>query len=54
MNKKKKVAGVENKEYIFAMRELRRSSAAGSHKDKRDRRTRTRLAKFERALKDFQ
>lgn len=53
MSKKKKVAGVQNSEYIQAIRELRRSSAAGAHKDKRDRRTRTRLAKLERALKDF-
>lgn len=32
----------ENKEYIKAMRELRRSSASAPHADRRDRRKRTR------------
>lgn len=43
----------ENKKYIEAMRELRRSNAAGTHADKRTRRARTRSASLNRALRDY-
>lgn len=44
--------GIENKPYIEAMRELRRSNASGTHADKRDKRTRTRKAKLDKALRE--
>lgn len=46
--------GTENPEYIKAMRELRRSNAATTHADKRDRRKRTRKLKKEKAINDSQ
>jgi len=44
--------GTENTEYAKAMQELRRSNAAGTHRDKRERRKRTRKEKREAAIKD--
>jgi hypothetical protein len=43
---------IENKPYIEAMREIRRSNKAGTHADKREKRARTRKAKLERALRE--
>ena len=43
--------GIENKPYIEAMRELRRSSAAGTH-DNRPNRLRTRNAIKSQAIKE--
>jgi hypothetical protein len=42
---------IENKPYIEAMREIRRSNKAGTHQDKRERRERTRQAKLDKALR---
>ena len=47
--KKRKHKGVENKPYIEAMRELRKSNAATSH-DNRPNRLRTRLAIKKQAI----
>jgi hypothetical protein len=44
--------GIENKAYIEAMREIRRSNKAGTHQDKREKRARTRKAKLEKALRE--
>ena len=44
--------GIENKQYIEAMRELRKSNASGTHQDKREKRARTRKAKLEKALRE--
>lgn len=44
--------GIENKQYIEAMRELRRSNASGTHADKREKRARTRKAKNEKAIRE--
>jgi hypothetical protein len=44
--------GNENKPYIEAMREIRRSNKAGTHADKRTKRARTRKAQIERALRE--
>jgi hypothetical protein len=44
--------GNENKPYIEAMREIRRSNKAGIHQDKRDKRARTRKAKLDKALRE--
>jgi hypothetical protein len=44
--------GIENKPYIEAMRELRKSNASGTHADKREKRARTRKAKLDKAIKD--
>lgn len=44
--------GIENKQYIEAMRELRRSNASGTHADKREKRARTRKAKLDKALRE--
>lgn len=41
-----------NPAYAEGMRQLRRSNAAGSHADTRDRRARTRGAALDRALRD--
>jgi len=43
--------GIENKPYIEAMREIRRSSAAGTH-DNRPNRLRTRKAIRTQAIKE--
>lgn len=45
---------VANTAYIEAMRELRRSGASGVHKDKRDRRARTRKAANLKAVREEQ
>ena len=45
--------GTENKGYIKAMREIRRSSAAGTH-DNRPNRIRTRQTELEAALDDYE
>lgn len=42
MGKEPKYKGSENKGYIEAMREKRRSNASGTHADRRYRRKRTR------------
>jgi hypothetical protein len=47
-----KKKGIENKAYIEAMREIRRSNKAGTHQDKREKRARTRKAKLEKALRE--
>lgn len=52
MAKNKKPKGIENKPYIEAMREIRRSNAAGTH-DNRPNRQRTRAAAKTFALKEF-
>ncbi len=49
MNKHK---GNENKPYIEAMREIRKSNKAGTHQDKRDKRCRTRSDKLRKAIKE--
>lgn len=43
-----------NPEYIKAMRDLRKSNAAGVHADKRTKRKRTRAAKRRAAIRDDQ
>lgn len=40
-------------EQLRAVQELRRSGAAGKHRDKRDKRARTRGASKARAMRDF-
>ena len=42
----------ENKEYIIAMREIRRSNKAGTH-DNRPNRQRTRATVLRKAIKEF-
>lgn len=49
MNKHK---GNENKPYIEAMREIRRSNKAGTHADRRAKRARTRKDKLNKAIRD--
>ena len=44
--------GNENKPYIEAMREMRKSNKAGTHQDKRDKRCRTRSEKLRKAIKE--
>jgi hypothetical protein len=44
--------GIENKPYITAMRELRRSNKAGTH-DNRPNRLRTRKNIKQQAIKEF-
>ena len=51
MAKSVKFKGVENKPYIEAMRELRRSNAAGTH-DTRPHRQRTRSNAKRQAIKN--
>jgi hypothetical protein len=43
---------VENKPYIEAMREIRKSNKAGTHADRRYRRARTRQAQMKLAMKE--
>lgn len=47
-----KKKGIENKPYIEAMRELRRSNATTPHEDNRTKRARTRKAKLDKALRE--
>ena len=49
-----KYRGNENKPYIEAMREIRRSNKAGTHADKRTKRARTRQASKNKALREEQ
>lgn len=49
-----KFQAVANPAYAAAMRELRRSSAAGTHADKREKRSRTRDAQKRKAMKDYE
>lgn len=49
----RKFRGTENPEYIQAMREKRRSNAAGLHQDKRFKRKRTRSTQRKTAIKDY-
>jgi hypothetical protein len=51
MKKEKKFRGIENKPYIEAMRELRKSNAGGTH-DNRPHRLRTRKAIKTQAIKE--
>jgi len=44
--------GNENKPYIEAMRQIRRSNASGTHADKREKRCRTRSAKLKKAIEE--
>jgi hypothetical protein len=44
--------GNENKPYIEAMREIRRSNKAGTHADKRTKRARTRKAQVDKAVRE--
>lgn len=44
--------GNENKAYIEAMREIRRSNAATPHEDSRTKRARTRKASKDKAIKE--
>ena len=44
--------GNENKAYIEAMREIRRSNKAGTHADKREKRSRTRQSQRYKAITD--
>jgi hypothetical protein len=44
--------GNENKAYIEAMREIRRSNKAGTHADKREKRSRTRKEKLDKAIRE--
>jgi hypothetical protein len=50
---KKAYRKTANPEYIQAMREIRRSNAAGTHQDTRDRRARTRQGALKVALKEY-
>lgn len=45
---------IENKAYIEGMRELRKSNAAGTHLDKRNKRARTRLDSRTKAIQESQ
>lgn len=47
------MASKNHPDQLRARLELRRSGAAGSHKDRRDRRVRTRSAAKARAMRDF-
>lgn len=49
-----KFQAVANPAYAAAMRELRRSGAAGTHEDKREKRARTRDAQKRKAMKDYE
>lgn len=51
MSKKKKFRSVANPELAAAMRDKRRSNAAGTHADKRTKRARTRGALLHKLLK---
>ena len=44
--------GIENKAYIQAMREIRKSNKAGTH-DNRPKRLRTRKAVLSNAIKEY-
>lgn len=49
---KQKHRPTANPEYIAAMRELRRSNAAGTHGDRRTKRNRNREAQKRNAIRD--
>lgn len=51
-NKPEKYRGVANPRYAREMHELRSSGAAGTHQDKRTRRSRTRAAAVRKAIRD--
>ena len=51
--KKKNHKGIENKPYIEAMREIRKSNASGTH-DNRPNRQRTRATVKNQAIKEWQ
>jgi hypothetical protein len=44
--------GNENKPYIEAMREIRRSNKAGTHQDGRAKRVRTRSNQIKKAIRE--
>jgi len=48
----KKKKGIENKPYIEAMREIRRSNASAPHEDSRTKRARTRKASKDKAIRE--
>ena len=50
---KKAYRKTANPEYIQAMREIRRSNAAGTHQDGRARRARTRANALNKAIKEY-
>lgn len=50
---KNKHHGIENHRYAVEMHEVRSSGKAGTHKDKRFKRARTRAASKEKAIRDF-
>lgn len=50
--KEKTFQPTANPEMAFWMRELRKSSASGTHKDRRTRRARTRLANKNKAIQE--
>jgi hypothetical protein len=50
--KKKKHTASENKPYIEAMRELRRSNATTPHEDSRTKRARTRQASKDKTIRE--
>jgi hypothetical protein len=52
MKKKNQHKGIENKPYIEAMRELRKSNAATTH-DNRPNRERTRATAKSKAIKEW-
>jgi hypothetical protein len=52
MPKSEKHKGIENPKYAREIAELRRSNAAGTHEDKRTKRTRTRSSSEAKAIKD--
>ena len=48
----KKKKGIENKPYIEAMREIRRSNASAPHEDSRTKRARTRKASKNKSIEE--
>jgi hypothetical protein len=54
LSKKQFSPKIENKAYIEGMREIRKSNAAGTHLDKRTKRSRTRLDSKRKAIKESQ
>lgn len=52
MKRNGKYKGTENKAYIIAMREIRKSNASGTH-DNRPNRLRTRKAVKTNAIKEY-
>lgn len=51
-NRHARIRGTANPEYARAIADIRKSNAAGVHRDRRERRARTREAQIRKALKD--